>query len=208
MTKMSSWGAAPHGSPETCAKYEEIPLQYLPPYPSFCPALTQKCNKPISSFLLYFSYRQANKQLNARGRRPQILPAKPLPVRAQTASLEYWRKRKRAKLSWRSRGVPGMGEGLEFLECNTKNRICMNLNETSPGSTSQPGSGSGVPSIQVLASKFPQWIFFFFRSFSFPLSLSGERCTMLAACHAHVCLPLHPHLPLFPISLGNSTENN
>lgn len=101
-----------------------------------------------------------------------------------------------------------MGEGLEFLERNTENRICMSLNEPSPGSTSQPGSGSGVPSIQVLASKFPLWIFFLLFFLSFPLSLPGERCTTLAACHAHVCLPLHPHLPLFPISLGNSTENN
>lgn len=58
-----------------------------------------------------------------------------------------------------------MGEGLGFLECKRENCICMSLNETSLGSTSQPGSGSGVPSIQVLASKSPPWIFYFFSLF-------------------------------------------
>lgn len=133
--------------------------------------------------------------------------AKP-PREGSTCVIRVLERRKTAKLLG-SRGVPGMGESLQFLECNT-DYICMSLNETSPASASQPGSGSGVPSIQVLASKSPLWIIFFFFFFFLPfsLSLSGKCSTTLAACHAHVCLPLHPRLPLFPISLGNSAENN
>lgn len=140
--------------------------------------------------------------------------AKP-PREGSTCVIQALERRKTAMLSGR-RGVPGRGEGLKRLEYNTDS-ICLNLNETSPASTSQPGSGSGVPSIQVLASKSPLWFFFlyiflnsFFSFFLLPFSLplSGKRCTTLAGCHAHVCLPLHPRLPLFPISLGNSAENN
>lgn len=94
--------------------------------------------------------------------------AKP-PREGSTCVIRVLERRKTAKLLG-SRGVPGMGESLQFLECNT-DYICMSLNETSPASASQPGSGSGVPSIQVLASKSPLWIIFFFLLF-FPSLLS------------------------------------
>lgn len=102
--------------------------------------------------------------------------AKP-PREGSTCVIRVLERRKTAKLLG-SRGVPGMGESLQFLECNT-DYICMSLNETSPASASQPGSGSGVPSIQVLASKSPLWIIFFSSSFfSFP-SLSPSLESVL-----------------------------
>lgn len=98
--------------------------------------------------------------------------AKP-PREGSTCVIQALERRKTAMLSGR-RGVPGRGEGLKRLGYNTDS-ICLNLNETSPASTSQPGSGSGVPSIQVLASKSPLWFYFlyiFLNSFFFFLSPS------------------------------------
>lgn len=131
-------------------------------------------------------------------------------MRVQPSSFKYLKRGRQQNSGGREVFWERLGRLYVFLECNT-DHICMRLNEASPASTSQPGSGSGVPLVQVLASKSPLWIFVcLFVCLIFPslFSLSGKRCTTLAACHAHVCLPLHPRLPLFPISLGNSTENN
>lgn len=94
--------------------------------------------------------------------------AKP-PMRAQPSSFKYLKRERQQNSEGRERCS---GRGWErlyiFLECNT-DHICMSLNEASPASTSQPGSGSGVLLVQVLASKSPLWIFgwFFFFNFSF-----------------------------------------
>lgn len=140
-------------------------------------AVSPKCNKsnfPLSSCIS--PPPQANNSMpGGEDHDVSWRWAKP-PHEGSTCVIQALERRKTAKLSGR-RGVPGRGEGLNRLEYNT-DRICLSLNETSPASTSQPGSGSGVPSIQVLASKSPLWFYFlyiffkfYFFSFSF-LSLS------------------------------------
>lgn len=107
-------------------------------------------------------------------------------------------KRKTAKLS-RRRGVQGWGKAGDLLNAIQISYTSARMIHPLP-----------LPPNLAAAQVFPR-----FRSWHpslhygyFPHPLSGQCGTRLAACHAHGCLPLHPRLPLFPISLGNSAENN
>lgn len=121
MTAMSSWGAAPHGSPETWAKLKEISLQYLPPQaPPSALHSPPNATSQISLFFLLFLPHTSKQTTQCQREKTTDSPGKVPPSESSTCVIGELGKKEKSKALGGTEVCQGWGKAWNFLNVTQK----------------------------------------------------------------------------------------